>query len=44
MIIKSYPSNQDEAEDFYWWAYPKNINDFILDYAEKFDFAIKRIS
>lgn len=43
MLLRSYPSNQSDDEDFYWWNYPPVVNDFILKYAEKNNFDLKLI-
>jgi hypothetical protein len=34
LIIQSYPENQDDNEDFYWWSYPPHVNRYLLDYAK----------
>jgi hypothetical protein len=44
LIVKLYPENQNEEEDFYWWSYPLNINNYILDYAKKNQLPLKNIS
>ena len=44
LIVKLYPENQDEEEDFYWWSYPLSINNRILDYAKKNQLSLKKIS
>lgn len=35
IVVRSYPENQTDNEDFYWWSYPPNINDYIINYADK---------
>jgi len=35
LIITMYPENQNEEEDFFWWSYPPNVNDYLVDYARK---------
>lgn len=35
LIIRQYPQNQNDSEDFYWWSYPSNVNDYIIEYARK---------
>ncbi len=30
LIARQYPTNQNDAEDFYWWSYPSRINDYII--------------
>lgn len=37
LIIKHYPDNQNDGEDFYWWSYPPNINDYLINYAKKYN-------
>jgi len=44
IVVRSYPENQTDEEDFYWWCYPLNINNYILDYAKKNKLAFKRIN
>lgn len=43
LIVRLYPENQDEEEDFYWWSYPLNINNYILEYAQKNQLSLKKI-
>jgi len=43
MITKSYPTNQNDVEDFYWWSYPQETNDFIVDYAKNEGLLFKKI-
>ena len=35
MVVRLYPENQTEEEDWYWWSYPKPINDMIVAYARQ---------
>lgn len=35
LIVKLYPDQQNDSEDFYWWSYPPNINDYIIAYARR---------
>lgn len=41
LIIKLYPENQNGEEDFYWWSYPLDINDYIIEYAKAHNFSLK---
>lgn len=41
LMVKLYPTNQSEEEDFYWWSYPPHINSYILEYAEKENLEVK---
>lgn len=34
LIIRSYPDNQNDEEDFYWWSYPPNVNEWVKNYAK----------
>jgi hypothetical protein len=43
LIVRSYPENQDDDEDFYWWCYPSNINDFLVNFANENRFSFKKI-
>lgn len=31
IVVKLYPDNQAEEEDFYWFSYPKYVNDDIIN-------------
>jgi len=35
IVVRLYPKDQTEEEDFYWWSYPPNLNDYIINYAKK---------
>lgn len=41
LIIKLYPENQTEDEDFYWFSYPKVINNDIIKYVKDKNYQIK---
>lgn len=41
LLVRSYPSSQNDDEDFYWWSYPPVVNDFILEYAKNNNFDLK---
>lgn len=42
LIVRLYPENQTEEEDFYWFSYPKGINDYIIEYAKNNNYLIKK--
>jgi len=44
MIFRLYPKNQSEEEDFYWWCYPPHVNDYIVDYAKRFNLYFKKVN
>lgn len=35
IVVRSYPENQTDEEDFYWWSYPPNINDYLIKNLER---------
>ena len=35
LIVRIYPQDQADEEDFFWWCHPKNVNDYIIEYAKK---------
>jgi len=35
ILVKHYPDDQTDEEDFYWWAYPPTINNHIIDLAKE---------
>lgn len=43
MIVRSFPDNQTDAEDFYWWSYPPIINDYLVDYARRNQISLKKV-
>jgi hypothetical protein len=34
LIVRLYPEQQNTEEDFYWFSYPKSINNDIIEYAK----------
>ena len=42
LIIKLYPDQQSSEEDFYWWSFPPNVNDYIINYAKENNLAFKK--
>lgn len=43
LVVRQYPTEQTEDEDFYWWAYPAELNACILEYAQGNGLRIKKI-
>ena len=43
LVVRMYPLNQNVEEDFYWWSYPKNVNDWIVKYAKENNLTFKKI-
>jgi hypothetical protein len=45
LIVSLYPDPNDQSaeEDFYWWSYPKNVNNYIIEYARKNNLTFKII-
>lgn len=41
LIVRLYPENQSEGEDFYWFSYPKQINDSIIKYSKENNYQLK---
>jgi len=41
IIVRDYPENQTDEEDFYWWCYPPQVNDHIIDYAKENNLPLK---
>lgn len=35
LVVRLYPENQTDDEDFYWWSYPPALNDYIVRYAKE---------
>jgi hypothetical protein len=44
LVVRQYPTEQTEEEDFYWWSYPPDINRYLFDYARKHRLKIKPCS
>ncbi|MBP6060564.1 MAG: hypothetical protein KA515_00990 [Candidatus Pacebacteria bacterium] len=42
IIVKLYPDNQTEEEDFFWWCYNSSINNFLINYVKKNNCIIKK--
>jgi hypothetical protein len=32
LIVRLFPEEQNEEDDFYWWSYPPHVNDMIVEY------------
>ncbi len=43
LIVRLYPENQTDNEDFFWWSYPPHINDYIINYAKKNKLAFRNV-
>ena len=35
LVVRLYPENQSDEDDFYWWCYPHQVNDYIVKYARE---------
>lgn len=35
LIVKLYPEQQSDEEDFYWWCFPPHLNKYIVNYAKE---------
>jgi hypothetical protein len=35
LVVRLYPAEQNDDEDFYWWSYPPAINDYLIKFAEE---------
>ena len=44
MLIRDYPENQTDKEDFYWWSYPPAVNEYLLNYVQKNKLALKNVN
>lgn len=43
IIVRLYPEDQNDDEDFYWWSYPSYVNDHIIDYAKNNNLNFKNL-
>lgn len=43
LIVQQYPDNQTREEDFFWWCYPKVVNDYLVKYSESKGLVFKKI-
>jgi len=43
LIMRAFPENQEDHEDFYWWSYPPHVNSYILKFAEENGLEIQRL-
>jgi hypothetical protein len=43
IILRLYPQDQTDEEDFYWWSYPPEINDQLIKYAKKSQLLFKNV-
>jgi hypothetical protein len=44
LIIRLYPENQTDEEDFYWWCYPSDVNVSLIEYANNENIPFKDVS
>jgi hypothetical protein len=46
IVVSLYPdpNEQSEKEDFFWWSYPANINDYIVNYSKENNLIFKEIN
>lgn len=35
LIVRLFPEQQSESEDFYWWSYPPHVNEYLLSYVDE---------
>lgn len=35
LVVRLYPEEQSEDEDFYWWCYPPRLNDYLVKYGRQ---------
>ncbi len=43
LLVRLYPEDQSDEEDFYWWSYPPIVNDYLIDFAMKNNFPLKPV-
>lgn len=41
LVVRLYPEEQTEDEDFYWWCYPPRVNDYIVNYAKEHNLPVR---
>lgn len=41
LVLRLYPEDQTEDEDFYWWCYPPRVNDYIVNYAREHSLPVR---
>jgi hypothetical protein len=44
IFVKSYPDNQNDQEDFYWWSYPPAVNAYLIEYAKNQHLPFKKVN
>jgi hypothetical protein len=44
LIVRVFPPDQNDKEDFYWWSFPKKINDWLVKYLRENNFSFKKIN
>lgn len=35
MVVREFPENQTDEEDFYWWSHSPRVNAYLLEYARQ---------
>lgn len=43
LIVKLYPEQQSEEEDFYWWCFPPYLNKYIINYAKENSLTLTKV-
>ncbi|MEW6740926.1 MAG: hypothetical protein AB1325_13610 [Nitrospirota bacterium] len=43
IIVRLYPDEQTDEEDFYWWSYPPSVNGRIIKYAEEKNLKFRQV-
>jgi hypothetical protein len=43
LVIRLYPKNQTDEEDFYWWCYPPAANKRIIEYVKENQLNFKKV-
>jgi len=41
LIVRLFPEQQSDEEDFHWWSYPPHVNDYIVEYIQAQGFPIR---
>lgn len=44
IVVQQYPDDQTVEEDFFWWCYPKSVNDYLIEYARSKNLVFKKVS
>jgi hypothetical protein len=43
LIVRIYPEDQSDEEDFYWWCYPPDVNEYLINYAKDNNLQFKKL-